>query len=248
MRRLPAWVCLAAHGCLDVGAQTHFTCDHGVAEADCTTQCTIPEPYGHERDCGYPGVKVSDCSACDDKGPDPARCKAVGCCYGGGSATVPSCFFGKGQWPPPSGTGVSLVAVLAVAGLVYIGGGVVLGSRATGKPLTAQVHPHWGRWQQLAALCADGVAHLSGGRGRAARQQYTKVGSDAQPHDRSPGGKQQKKAKKEKTEKGRSRRSAEPAEGEGGSRATEAPRTASAAATPSGTVAGDGGRWVHVPN
>jgi hypothetical protein len=49
----------------------------------------------HKNDCGFAGVTGAECLACDPKGPDPDRCRRVGCCYGDGQGTsiAPSCFF-----------------------------------------------------------------------------------------------------------------------------------------------------------
>lgn len=228
------------------------SCAPGVSADHCAVKCTIPTAYGKERDCGFPGVTADACKACHPQGPDPARCKAIGCCYGGGSATVPSCFFGNGQWPP-SRAGVSFVAVVAVVALGYVVGGVAYGSRAGGTPASIRAHPHYGRWQQLAGLAADGVATVRQGGGPGKRQ-YAKVPVvGAEPEGRAGGGKKKGKLQPKEIfkEKNASRRSDEQAVGaRGGTGAAAAPSSAgdpAAVALAPGTAAGGGGRWVHVP-
>jgi hypothetical protein len=55
--------------------------------------------------------------------------------------------------------GWTLVAVLLVGGGLYVGAGVAHGSKASGKPLALDSHPHHRQWQELRALAMDGAAY-----------------------------------------------------------------------------------------
>eukprot|EP01043_Picozoa_sp_COSAG02_P025006 COSAG02_NODE_1388_length_12920_cov_8.638122_8_plen_300_part_00 len=258
-------------------------CAPGVDADACEKQCVIPTPYGSERDCGFPGVKADDCMACHPSGPDPERCKAVGCCYGGGSATVPSCFFGNGDWPPATtSVGGSMFAVLAIVALIYVVSGVAYGSRLSGQPLALHLHPHFDRWQRLAGLCNDGMAYISGrGRGSGQRMSsgYKKLSSSCDKgagrdvQELSSGAKERPvmQAAKERRGKHKKNRGGKSKTGtpdsactSKGRNATDSPvlttteadhgtvshadASTSATVTSAGTAAGDGGRWVRVPD
>eukprot|EP01051_Picozoa_sp_SAG22_P025429 SAG22_NODE_7528_length_731_cov_1.113924_1_plen_134_part_10 len=64
---------------------------------DCTAKPDSPM-CPKSNDCGYPGVTEAQCMACDPKGPDPARCKRTGCCFGASvhlpdGKPNPECYF-----------------------------------------------------------------------------------------------------------------------------------------------------------
>lgn len=66
------------------------------------------------------------------------------------------------------GWGSTVLLVLLMGGLVYVGGGVAYGKRSgrgggsSGGPFAA--HPHAQRWHMLAALVMDGLAYAKAGR------------------------------------------------------------------------------------
>ena len=69
-------------------------------------RCSVPDAAKEE--CGVPGITAASCVACDAAGKDPARCKAVGCCFDERSALtdgIPWCYFSgqnHSQPAPPS--------------------------------------------------------------------------------------------------------------------------------------------------
>ena len=61
-------------------------------------RCSVPDAAKEE--CGVRGITAASCVACDAAGKDPARCKAVGCCFDDRSPLtdgIPWCYFSSGQ-------------------------------------------------------------------------------------------------------------------------------------------------------
>ena len=52
---------------------------------------------------------------------------------------------------------------------LYAGGGVVFEVRARGRPPSVRSHPHFQKWEALAALCTDGASPREGPAGIAHR-------------------------------------------------------------------------------
>ena len=146
---------------------------------------------------------------------------------------------------------VILVALMAAG---YTGGGVAWGWRVRGKKgrPSLQLHPHFPRWLEVAALFEDGVAFS---RSHAHR---SKASPDIGRRSRGAGGddtmeaaeQQVKKSKSTKT-KTKTKHSKTPhdaneplVEKETGSTSPRVPPVDTAPAV--GTPAGGGGRWVHV--
>ena len=169
--------------------------------------------------------------------------------------------------------GAQLLLALALGGAAYVGGGVfgpfARGSREGlgGKELLT-VHPHYLRWVELGGLVQDGITYAKARRsGRPMPPR-----SRAEPRDEGRGGRggssKRSKGRKGSDEGGeRGERGGSDAEGQREDRGSKkekkakrrgkeaelaAPLVAAAAPAPApaagGTAAGDGGRWVHVPN
>ena len=161
-------------------------------------------------------------------------------------------FYASSVW------GWLMVALILGGGGGYVVAGGLYGQRVKGgaggggAAALLAAHPHYTRWIEVAGLCEDGVAFARGGR-PGYRSAPTVAEREKRSHSASQGHKESlrktsgghsKKEKKEKKEKKDAKGSsdAEPL----GSR-DSAP--SSQAATPvAGTRAGDGGRWIHVPN
>ena len=151
-----------------------------------------------------------------------------------------------------------VVSILSVGGVAYVLGGGVYGRRVSGAGggrglLTA--HPHHTLWVEIIALCEDGVSFTrAGGRRAGYRPASPEV---AKGHKRGRGasergehsltsqsGGRSRKEKKEKKKKDRTTVTM----GNLAAADTDS-NNASPQLTPAtGTRAGDGGRWVHVPN
>ena len=168
-------------------------------------------------------------------------------------------FYASSVW------GWLMVALILGGGGGYVVAGGFYGQRlkggAGGGGVAALLaaHPHYTRWIEVAGLCEDGVAFARGGR-PGYRSAPTVAGREAhvgEKRSRSPGDKESlrktsgghsKKEKKEKKEKKDTKEAkgggnAEPAAGR-----DSAPSSSAATPSVAGTRAGDGGRWVHVPN
>ena len=161
----------------------------------------------------------------------------------------------SGGWTGP-------ILILTAAAL-YTGGGVLWGRRTGVGPATSSflsVHPHWAKWTEVAGLVQDGVVFTrrrlkaGGAAGGIAPARETPLageengrrrGGDAGASTRSPRKKSSRKGE-QKLRNGQhdSERETEEA---AGTPAT-APRAPAPSAPAAGTTAGDGGRWVHVPN
>ena len=162
--------------------------------------------------------------------------------------------------------GLSFLLLCGVCGGLYVGGGVAYRAKAQGQPAALASHPHWARWQELRSLVTDGADYArararggggGGGRRRAGGGGGGKGGYGAvDAADAAPSADEARKERKEKKGKGKKRGKEKPGggEGDGSSRSplADAPAPApamSAAPSPAAaTAAGDGGRWVHVPN
>jgi hypothetical protein len=169
--------------------------------------------------------------------------------------------------------GMTFVIVLAVAGAAYVGGGVMHATKS-GAPVSLWSHPHASRWESVVGLVQDGIAFSRGHKGRGGgRGGGGGSGSYAPVKDNSarqkPSGSNKGEGKdsgtksskrKEGKERSHEKRQRSPQSGksmhdaadaarsEPAPAVTAAPVTAEVApAKPSGTAAGGGGRWVHLP-
>ena len=157
------------------------------------------------------------------------------------------CLHGKpcdsSSTPPcslPASWGDTFLILFCVAGALYAGGGVAFGVRS-GEPAGLTAHPHHAAIKAVAGLAQDGVAFTrariaerrGGGGARGAA-----LLDDSDRGGQSPGkSSKRKKEKKERREKQPAAADESPA---------EAPSAAASSAA-AGTSAGDGGRWVKVP-
>ena len=64
---------------------------------------------------------------------------------------------------PPSAAGVVFLLLVVLGSALYVGGGVVIGSRA-GDDRSLKCHPHYRRWIALRGLVSDGVSFSKGRR------------------------------------------------------------------------------------
>ena len=143
---------------------------------------------------------------------------------------------------PPSRWGTTFIIAVLLGMGIYIGGGTAWGGRTRGAGQGLGAHPHYKNWLSLRALCEDGLQFA-----KARRRQpkgYKQVAEAADEGARKEKRRSSKGAKKEKKEKKRERE-AKAQEAPGGEAAAPG---AAAPAPAAGTAAGDGGRWVHVPN
>ena len=153
-----------------------------------------------------------------------------------------------------------------MVGVAYLGGGIAYNSQVGGKRGLAAL-PHRPFWLELRALCFDGwyftqrKLGIGDRRVGGASAPLLRAGDgDGRSRDHQDGKeKKQSKEKKEKKEKGSGKKEKKEKEKKrkekgGGKSPPAAPAPAPAPAAPapapaaSGTAAGDGGRWVHVPN
>ena len=156
--------------------------------------------------------------------------------------------------------GAEFVAIVIGVAALYLGVGMGL-RRRQGAQSWQEALPHQRQWLQLLGLVQDGVvfarSRARGQRGAAAagleaplrsagdrqerggrssrEQRPVKGGEDSRGKEKKSKGK-----KRAKEKRGSSPSSAAPP--------ASAPAPAAAAAPASGTAAGDGGRWVHIPN
>ena len=162
-------------------------------------------------------------------------------------------------------TGWMLAAMILVGGGVYVGGGVLHGSKAGGKAVALASHPHYGQWQELRALALDGVAYARG-RARGATGGYETVRgavSSGARHGERPrqyssnsgkqkGEKRPSSSSEKTSSKGTSKHSTNHRQKtQENDKTAVAPGTARAAPgaaleADSSSAAGGGGRWVHV--
>ena len=166
--------------------------------------------------------------------------------------------------------GTQFLLLLAVAGGAYLAGGV-FGPWSTGsrQGLAAKdmlrVHPHYLRWVEVGALVQDGVTYAKARRSGRPMPQRSRAEQQEERGGRGDGGKRTDKRRKERREGGeKGERGASDGQGKRESRGSKKekkakgrepelaePLVSAAPAAPapaSGTAAGGGGRWVHVPN
>ena len=147
--------------------------------------------------------------------------------------------------------GWTIVITLGLLAGVYVGVGLAKSARDKGVGV-AQVrlhdHPHWGRWVDLAGLAADGVratqARLRGkaGAGALAATVHTSA-SYGSTHDHTSTKKSKKASHKEEDMP----EDTQPA-GSADTAGSAASAGSTAAAAAAATLAGDGGRWMRVPD
>lgn len=172
--------------------------------------------------------------------------------------------------------GTPFLLVAMFGGFGYVAGGIAYAAKTRGKPQALQSHPHYGMWLEAHGLAMDGLefarARARGTqgnpRGSPSRKGYGAVAEDETAGSRGAKTEKHTSSRKEKKKKssdgGRSSReaakqgrSSHAEDAGGGSGAVVAPSTstpAPAAAPAAGagpaaaTAAGDGGRWVRVPD
>ena len=243
--------------CADLGGDGSG--GHGFGAADAQACCQLCADYQGAEECRYAVFQQAADKArnCFLKGaPADAIVGGVG-------------NLGMELLPPSSGWGSTLLVLLLLFGAGYVGGGVVLGMRTAGKKGLA-AHPHYHRWIELHGLVIDGGSAVR--RPASARSGTAKRGSARDPergyhstaeteplrpaHRDRKGGSAACKGAKQKggATSGAGKRDKEKQEHHGSGASGTAPRqTQTPAAAPSGgnsrgSAAGDGGRWVHVPN
>jgi hypothetical protein len=176
------------------------------------------------------------------------------------SAPSGYCNVAEVEFYAPSVWGWTLVGGTLLVSAVYLFGGVVYGRKVGSTTAGLAAHPHYVRFVAAYGLVMDGVA-FARGRGRSASRGGYRAVDDNAP-SRADGGSSgggssaQKSAKKTKKMDKRSTKA--PRGPVDAPRAIASPSAAStrasgqdpqpAAATARASKAGDGGRWVHVPN
>ncbi len=170
--------------------------------------------------------------------------------------------------------GLPFLLFFGLAAGFYIGGGIAMGMRRSsakggGLATMLTMHMHYRYWIEVVALCSDGVLFASRRSGigglDGAGKRYTPVARSAVPpsHQPTPGraatessnrekksSRERKGEKRGKKQKGDTRDrniSGEASPLVSAPVPTPAPAPAPVAGL-SGTAAGGGGRWVHVPN
>lgn len=221
----------------DADAQKAASIDKKVAWAQCNAECGCPSGQNNAY-CGGKGFS--------------ARGKAGETCGGPwlNSVLRISCPVPWG-WP--------FLAIFVLGSCAYVGGGIV-GPVRENKGLSPRqmlrVHPHYGRWCELAALCMDG-AHYARAPGRGRNLAATAEGSSAEGRERR--GTSSSAVSTASKKSGKSSRSSKSGRKKGQSKskhknpgeeqpsAIQQELLGAPAAGLSGTAAGGGGRWVHVP-
>ena len=157
--------------------------------------------------------------------------------------------------------GWTIVLTLGLFVGVYVGVGLITSARDKGVGV-AQVrlhdHPHWGRWVDIASLAVDGVratqARLRGSSRAGAIAATGNAGrSYGSMHDHSSTKKSKKKSNREEdmpehTQPVLSSYTSETTPSGGSADTDTAGSAASTGSTAGATLAGDGGRWVRVPD
>ncbi len=160
--------------------------------------------------------------------------------------------------------GAQLLLALALGGAAYVGGGVfgpfARGSReGPGVKGMLTVHPHYLRWVELGGLVQDGITYAKAGRSGRAMPPRSRAEPRDEGRGRRGGSSKRSKGRKDSGEGGgsdgegqresRGSKKEKKAKRRGKEAELAAPLVASPApAAAGGTAAGDGGRWVHVPN
>lgn len=241
--------------CADLGGEGGAA--HAFGAADAEACCQLCADYEGSAVCKYavfqPGADKSRNCFLKAAPADPIV---------GGTGNL-----GMELLPPSSGWGSTLLVMLVLCGAAYVGGGVAFGTRTSGKQGLA-AHPHYQKWIDLQGLVVDGGSAVrSSGSGAAARRRSgDKEGGGGGYHStaeteplqgkhrdrrRSPskekhktatnggGGNKRKKEKQPSSSVAIAQPAAPPAQATGGG---------PAGGTALQSAAGDGGRWVHVPN
>jgi hypothetical protein len=173
------------------------------------------------------------------------------------------------DWKCTASGGWSLVALILGCGGLYVGLGVLFGSRAGGKRIALASHPHHRQWGELRALALDGLVFaraLAHGQAAAGYEPVCRAAAAAGSDERAErpdegktkGGGSRGHSKREKpapTAK-RDRKKNLPKGEAGASSPRKGQRTprdevksaiASESVAPGNTsAAGGGGRWVHI--
>ena len=187
--------------------------------------------------------------------------------HGNGDWTASASCWVRASFATGGGLGWSFVLLLLLSAAGYLSVGAALARRG-GR---GQRWPHEPFWRELRALVADGWAFtITRGRGRSRRQGQGGESGGGRPRSgsegRAEGGRPGRGRKEEKGRKGEREKASRRRERGGASDAgagagapllpnesgqsAEPARAGAAAAAPvaDGTAAGDGGRWVRVPN
>ena len=166
---------------------------------------------------------------------------------------------------PPSAAGMALLMVLASGSMAYTIGGVAVGRRTGGGGWSLKTHPHHQRWSEMHGLVVDGCNFLQGRRREGAGAASTALLQDrpastvkTRASGEGSGGTVSRASLKKKERKGKQKRASDDAPSvvataapqPGKPSAISAPVAAAMQPSTAGkaTTAGDGGRWVHVPN
>eukprot|EP01043_Picozoa_sp_COSAG02_P060091 COSAG02_NODE_7781_length_2848_cov_7.058931_3_plen_266_part_00 len=161
-----------------------------VDEAQCAVGCN---PNGPHPDCACPGKPTEKC--------------------GGGMTMMVTEIVCEGNF------GWTVVFLLSVVGVAYVGGGVAWGKH-TGKVTATswhptmqmlQGHPHYSRWQDLHGLCTDGMRFARGWKGT----QYSRI-RDAPASQISSNARQDERAGRDEALLQQKHRSAKRNNGDGG--------------------------------
>ena len=148
----------------------------------------------------------------------------------------------------PWGTTFLMALVVFLVG--YVGVGVGYSMRTSGAPASLRSHPHWARWQELRSLCTDGMAFAQSGgstppAGRGVRQPLGT--EEGRARDATKGKAKTKKDRSASDTKGVRGKKDERRGNFSESGATVEAATPAVHGAAAGTVAGGGGRWMHVP-
>ena len=238
--------------CADLGGDG--SSGHGFGAADAQACCQLCADYKGTEVCKYAVYQ-------------PGANKNLNCFLK--SAPADAITGGAGNLgmellPPSSGWGTTLLVVLLLVGAGYVGGGVMFGMRMSGKS-GLMAHPHFGKWVELYGLVVDGglvIRSASGHSGSTKRQsardpeggyRFITETEPLQPaqRDRKKSSAAKEKKQKAATKSGDKRNKKKRVEQSRASSATAAEAAQPSVETPSRSkvsAAGDGGRWVHVPN
>lgn len=240
-------------------AQRYLTEANKVADTECNTPC------------GCPGQCPEGTGTGTESGPSPAGKAGETCGAGWRNTTMRvSCGFQWGAY--------FLIVFTVSSALYVVAGVLGPWRRGSTQGLTVKqalmIHPHYQRWLALAGLVADGASYVGARYSDKMIPQPRRVqhgrcdGSSGRGRGRGKGeGKGQAEREQRRTKEPKDKRSNRksksrtalnhvepefkdeligPAESKPVTKATL--EDVSAAPAPSGTAAGGGGRWVHIPN
>lgn len=236
-----------AKPCADLGGDGSK--GHAFASADAQACCQL---------CAdYTGAEVCKYAVFQSAAPKDRNCflKAGPADAIGGVGNL-----GMELLPPSSGWGSTMVVMIVLFGTGYVGGGIVIGMRTSGKT-GLKAHPHFHKWVDLKGLVVDGGSSVRSGPARSgsAKQRLSRdpeggyhSTAETEPlqittRDRKKNSKKQKDAvtnnnkrdSKKHTNEGRAALAAASA-----STLAQPPQAPSAGRE---SAAGGGGRWIHVP-